>query len=78
MSTPRDGSGSGWPKRRAGWLAGAVVLLGLGILFGAILGNVWVGVLLGLLVSIGWLIGYESWRGKTPHLHDDDDDGARL
>ncbi|HKT55187.1 MAG TPA: hypothetical protein VJR25_00315 [Microbacterium sp.] len=78
MSAAPGGSGSGWPKRRAGWLGGAVVVLGLGALIGAILGSVWVGVLLGLLVSIGWLIAYESWRGKTPHLHDDDDDGARL
>ena len=78
MSTPGDPSGRGWPKRRIGWLAGAIVLLGLGLLVGAILGNLLIGLLLGVLVSIGWLIGYESWRGKTPRLHDDDDDGARL
>jgi hypothetical protein len=80
MSTPPS---SGWPRRRVQWLVGAIVLLGLGALIGAILGSVWAGLLLGVLVSIGWLIAYESWRGSTsglhpPGLHDDDDDGARL
>jgi hypothetical protein len=78
MTQPSGEQGSGWPTGRRGWLIGTVVLLGLGALIGAVLGNVGLGLLLGVLVSIGWLIAYESWRGKTPHLHDDDDDGARL
>jgi hypothetical protein len=75
MTTP---TGTGWPRGRIGWIVGAIVLLALGALIGTILGSVWVGLLLGLVVSIGWLIAYESWRGRTPHLDDEDDDGARL
>ena len=45
-------------------------------------GRRWVAAALGLaiaaVVSIGWLMAYESWRGRAPDLHDDDDDGARL
>jgi hypothetical protein len=78
MTAPSGEQGTGWPTGRRGGLVGTIVLLGLGALIGAILGNVGLGLLLGVLVSIGWLIAYESWRGKTPHLHDDDDDGARL
>jgi hypothetical protein len=78
MTTPGGEAGGGWPKSRIGWIIGTVVLLGLGALIGAILGSVWLGLLLGALISIGWLIAYESWRGRAPHLHDDDDDGARL
>lgn len=76
MSTPTPGTG--WPRGRLQWLFGTVVLLGLGVLVGLVLGSVWLGLLLAVILSIGWLIAYESWRGKAPHLHDDDDDGARL
>ncbi|WP_029144753.1 hypothetical protein [Microbacterium luticocti] len=71
-------TGSGWPRGRVGWMVGTVVLLILGALVGMVLGSVWLGLLLAALVSIGWIMAYESWRGKTPHLHDEDDDGARL
>ena len=55
-----------------------MVLLGAGVLFGLIMQNVLLGVLLAVIVSIGWLIAYESWRGRTPELDDPWDDGAQL
>lgn len=61
-----------------GWSIGTVVLLGAGVLFGLIMQNVLLGVLLAVIVSIGWLIAYESWRGRTPELDDPWDDGAQL
>lgn len=73
-----SGSGNGWPRTHARWLLGTVVLLVLGIIVGMVLGSVWIGLLLAAIVSIGWLMAYESWRGGGPNLHDDDDDGARL
>lgn len=72
------GRDTGWPRGRIGWLAGTVVLLGLGVLIGLILRSVWLGVTLAVIISIGWLIAYESWRGRTPGLDDPFDDGARL
>lgn len=71
-------SETGWPKGRWGWLFGSVVLLVLGTVFGLIFGNVWLGLALAAIVSIGWLIAYESWRGKNPGLDDPWDDGAQL
>jgi hypothetical protein len=75
MSTPPS---TGFPRGRIGWIVGTVVLLGVGALVGTILGSVWVGLLIGLAVSIGWIMAYESWRGRTPGLDNPDDDGARL
>ncbi|GAA3911229.1 hypothetical protein [Microbacterium invictum] len=69
---------TGWPKGRIGWIAGTVVLLVLGVVIGLILHNVWLGLLLAVIISIGWLIAYESWRGRTPGLDDPFDDGAQL
>lgn len=72
-------SGTGWPRGRFGWIAGTVILLVLGIIVGQVLGSVWLGLLLAVLVSIGWMIAYESWRGgRVGKLDDPDDDGARL
>nr|WP_274637141.1 hypothetical protein [Microbacterium bovistercoris] len=71
-------TGSGWPRGRVQWIIGTIVLLGLGALVGVILGSVWLGLMLAAIVSIGWIMAYESWRGKAPHLDDEDDDGARL
>jgi len=68
----------GWPRGRIGWLIGTVVLLVAGVLFGLIMQNVGLGILLAVIVSIGWLIAYESWRGRTPSLDDPWDDGAQL
>ncbi|SIT67633.1 hypothetical protein [Microbacterium sp. RU33B] len=74
MTTSR----TGWPKGRIGWIAGTVVLLGLGVLVGLILQNVWLGLTIAAIVSIGWVIAYESWRGRTPGLDDPYDNGAQL
>ena len=71
-------SSRGWPRGRVQWLLGSVLIFGLGVLVGLILTNVWLGLALAALISIGWLIAYESWRGRTPRLNDPDDDGARL
>lgn len=68
----------GWPRGRIGWLVGTLVLLAAGVVFGLILQNVWLGLLLAVIVSIGWLLTYESWRGRTPRLDDPWDDGAQL
>lgn len=68
----------GWPKGRIGWIAGTVLLLVLGIVIGLILGSVWLGLALAAIVSIGWLMAYESWRGRNPDLHDPWGDGAQL
>ena len=68
----------GWPRGRIGWLVGTLVLLAAGVVFGLILQNVWLGLLLAIIVSIGWLLAYESWRGRTPRLDDPRDDGAQL
>ena len=77
MSSPSSPR-TGWPRGRIGWIVGAIVLLVVGGLVGTILGSVWIGILLALVVSIGWLMAYESWRGRNPDLNDEDDNGARL
>ena len=69
---------TGWPRGRWGWLGGTVVLLVLGVVVGLILGSVWLGLTLAVIVSIGWLMAYESWRGRAPHRDDPWDDGAQL
>ncbi len=71
-------SGTGWPKGRIGWIAGSVVLLALGVLVGLILQNLALGIAIALIVSIGWVIAYESWRGRNPDLDDPYDNGAKL
>ena len=68
----------GWPRGRIGWLVGTVVLFAVGVLVGLVLGSVWLGLALALVISIGWLIAYESWRGRTPGLEDPWDDGAQV
>lgn len=77
-SSGDDRPGRGWPRGRVQWLMGTVVLLAAGALVGLLLDSLLLGMVLALLVSIGWLMAYESWRGRTPDLYDDDDDGARL
>ena len=71
-------TGPGWPRGRIGWIAGTALLLVVGVLFGLIMSNVWLGVVLAGAVSIGWLIAYESWRGRNVGIYDRDDDGAQL
>jgi hypothetical protein len=79
MTTPQTPRKS--PRSRTGrgvWLVGTILLLGGGALVGMVLGSVWVGLVLGAAVSIGWLIAYESRRGHHVGLDDEDDDGAEL
>lgn len=73
-----DPQNTGWPRGRWGWLAGSVLLLVAGVVFGLALGSVWLGLTIAVAVSIGWLIAYESWRGRNPGLDDPWDDGAQL
>lgn len=47
-------------------------LLVLGIVIGLILQNVWLGLLLAAIVWLGWLIGYESRRGRNAGVNDED------
>ncbi len=72
------GRARGWPRGRVQWLIGTVVLLAAGAVIGLLLGSLLLGLVLALAVSIGWLMAYESWRGRTPDLYDEDDNGARL
>ena len=73
-----DRPGRGWPRGRVQWLIGTVILLGAGVVVGLLLDSLLLGIVLAVLVSIGWLMAYESWRGRTPDLYDEDDNGARL
>jgi hypothetical protein len=67
MSEPR----TGWPRGRTHWLLGTVLVVALGVLFGLVFGNVWLGLVLAAVISIGWLIAYESWRGRNSGVNDD-------
>jgi hypothetical protein len=60
------------------WILGTLVLFAAGVVVGIALGSVWIGLLLALIVSIGWLIAYESWRGRNVGIYNRDDDGAQL
>lgn len=73
-----DSEKTGWPRGRWGWLFGSIALLVLGAVFGQVFGSSWLGLALAVLLSIGWLIAYESWRGRNPGLHDPWVDGAQL
>jgi hypothetical protein len=84
--TDSPGTGTGWPRGRKQWIVGAIVLVAAGAIVGQLLGNLVVGLLIAALVSIGWLMAYESWRGRNVGMRkhsndpfdDSDDDGARL
>ncbi|WP_309069633.1 hypothetical protein [Microbacterium sp.] len=54
----------------------AVLAVG-GIVGAASLGNVWLGLLIGLLVSLGLFLAFEARKGNNPG-RDEYDDGARL
>ncbi len=71
-------SGTGWPRGRTTWILGTVLLFALGVIVGIVLGSVWIGLLIAAAVSVGWLIAYESWRGRNVGIYDRDDDGAQL
>ncbi|CAH0203822.1 hypothetical protein [Microbacterium sp. Bi128] len=65
-------SGTGWPRGRTYWIIGTVVLIGAGVLFGLVFQNVGLGILLAAIVSIGWLIAFESSRGRNVGVNDPD------
>ncbi|MDR6692036.1 hypothetical protein J2X55_002974 [Microbacterium sp. 1154] len=65
-------TGTGWPRGRTYWILGSVLLLGLGVLFGLVWQNVWLGVVIAAAVSVGWLIAYESSRGRNVGVNDED------
>jgi Flp pilus assembly protein TadB len=65
-------SGTGWPRGRTYWLLGSVVLFASGVLFGLVFQNVWLGVILAAVVSLGWLIAFESSRGRNVGVNDPD------
>ncbi len=65
-------------RGRRFWVIGTVLLFVGGILFGLVLQNVWIGLVLAAAISIGWLIAYESRRGRNQGVYDRDDDGAQL
>ncbi len=71
-------AGTGWPRGRTGWIVGTALLFAAGIVVGMLLGSIWLGLLIALIVSIGWVIAYESWRGRNVGVYDRDDDGAQL
>jgi len=50
-----------------------LVVLVVGAIVGAeYLGSVWLGLLLGLLVSLGLFLAFESRRGRNQGVNDDD------
>lgn len=68
----------GWTRGHSGWAFGTALMFTLGIIFGLIWGNVWLGIIIAAAVSIGWLMAYESWRGKNVGLENREDDGAQV
>ena len=75
MSTP---SRKRWTRGHSGWAFGTALIFAVGIIFGMIWGQLLVGLFLAFAVSIGWLIAYESWRGRSVGLENRDDNGAQL
>jgi hypothetical protein len=73
MSEPR----TGWPKGRIQWLLGTVLIFAGGVIFGLIWGQLWIGLILAAAISMGWLIAYESSRGRSVGIENRDDDGAK-
>jgi hypothetical protein len=71
-------TGKRWTRGHSGWALGTALMFALGILFGLVWGSVLLGVVLAAAVSIGWLIAYESSRGRNVGLENRDDDGAQL
>jgi MFS superfamily sulfate permease-like transporter len=61
------------PKRRnrLTWLGGTVVLLVLGVIIGLIIGNLWLGVTIAVLLSLIWLIAVESRKGGNQGVNDE-------
>ncbi|GAB3280871.1 hypothetical protein [Microbacterium lacusdiani] len=55
----------------------AGILIAGAIIGSTYLGSGWLGLLLGLLLSLGLFMAFEARKGGGPG-HDEDDDGARL
>ena len=48
-------TGTGWPRGRTYWVLGSLLLLGLGVLFGLVWQNVWLGIVIaGFVMSTRW------------------------
>ncbi|MGP6170681.1 hypothetical protein ACTU6U_02305 [Microbacterium sp. A196] len=62
---------AGTKKQRWTWLGGTVVLVVLGIVIGLILQNVWLGLLLAAIISVGWLLAVESRKGGNVGVNDE-------
>lgn len=63
------------------WLVASVLAFAICIWLGAAFGSVWLGVFIGVFVSLIWLIAYESWRGHQNGLAKHStrrDDGAEV
>lgn len=69
---------NGGMSRRARTILLTVGLFALAVLVGAILGNPWLGVVIGVLVGIGVVIAASSKRGGNQGIYDRDDDGSEL
>ena len=67
-----------WTRGHSGWVFGTAVIFAVGIVFGMIWGQVWLGIVLAGAVFMGWLIAYESARGRSVGMENRDDDGAQL
>lgn len=59
------------------FLRSAAVLIAAGILGATYLDSVWLGLLIGLLVSLGLFLAFEARKGDHPG-RDEYDDGSRL
>lgn len=68
----------GWQRGHTYWAFGAVLVYAIGILVGLVLNSVWLGVALATVISLGWLMAFESRRGRNQGIYDRDDDGAQL
>lgn len=60
-----------WTRGHTGWALGTALIFALGIIFGMIWGNVLLGVVLAAAISLGWLLAYESWRGRNVGVNDE-------
>ena len=49
-----------------------------GVLFGAILQNVLLGLVLGLLLATGYALARAAWKRRDAGIYDEDDNGAQV
>ena len=67
-----------WTRGHTSWAFGTALIFALGIIFGLIWGNVALGIILAAVIGIGWLIAYESWRGRNNTGVNDENHGIEL